>query len=88
MKCFYRIDSAESVKVHTLFGVIGEYKDSVKKNMNADVLWDDQVSTTGGQRNPINSIAYSPNGETIVVAVSCRVLVYDAFSGELRHSVK
>ncbi len=56
--------------------------------MNTEVLWDDQVSTTDGQCNSTNSITYSPDGGTIVVAISCRVLVYDAFSGELRHSVK
>ncbi len=56
--------------------------------MNTDVLWDDQILTKGGQYNSTNSISYSPDGVTIVVAVSCRVLVYEAFSGELLHCVK
>ncbi|CAB1116460.1 unnamed protein product [Ectocarpus sp. CCAP 1310/34] len=58
--------------------------------MKSEVSWSDQVPEREDKpkSNAINDLCFSPDGSKLIVAVECRVLVYDAAKGELVNSLR
>lgn len=56
--------------------------------MNTTTVWSDHVPEKDGARNPINDVAFSPDGTRVIVAVGNRVLLYNAHTGDLLESLR
>lgn len=56
--------------------------------MNSKIIWTDKVPERDGQKNPINDISISPDGNRVIVAVGNRVLLYDGNNGDLIESLR
>ncbi len=56
--------------------------------MDTTLLWNDHVPPKDGIKNPINDVAFSPDGTRIIVGVGNRVLLYNAANGDLIKSGK
>ena len=56
--------------------------------MRTLTAWTDKVPERDGVKNCVYDIAFKPDGTQLVAAVGSRVLIYDAVTGELLHSLK
>ena len=56
--------------------------------MRTVVAWSDRVPERDGAKSCVYDVCFKPDGSQLVAAVGTRVLVYDAVSGELLHSLK
>eukprot|EP00501_MAST-03F_sp_TOSAG23-6_P000109 GSMAST32.ASY1.ANO1.111.1 assembled CDS len=56
--------------------------------MRSDLSWSDQVPEKDDRDNSVWDIAFSPDGSQMIVAVTNRVLVYDAIDAELINSLR
>ena len=56
--------------------------------MRTVTVWTDKVPERDGVKNCVYDIAFRPDGTQLVAAVGSRVLVYDASTGDLLHSLK
>ncbi|KAG8347021.1 WD domain [Trypanosoma vivax] len=56
--------------------------------MRTAIKWSETPNSTDDHRPPIYSICYSPSGDSIIAACGVRVLVYDAATGSVQHSLK
>ena len=56
--------------------------------VRAVVSWQDRVPERDGVAPSVYDVCFKPDGSQLVAAVGTRVLVYDAASGELLHSLK
>ncbi|KAG8465049.1 hypothetical protein KFE25_012412 [Diacronema lutheri] len=56
--------------------------------MRTVLAWSDKPAEREGAKNIVYDIAFRPDGLQLVAAVGMRVLVYDAVSGDMLHSLK
>lgn len=56
--------------------------------MRTTVKWSETSPGGGDTHSPVYSVCYNPTASTIVAACGVRVLIYDATTGDLLHSLK
>ncbi|CAK4696321.1 hypothetical protein AeMF1_011920 [Aphanomyces euteiches] len=56
--------------------------------MRSTLAWTDKVPDRNGVKVVVQDLAYNPDGTQIVAAIGNRVMIYDAASGTLLHSLK
>ena len=56
--------------------------------MRTQPVWTDQIPDRDGAKVCVYDITFKPDGTQLVAAVGSRVLVYDAATGNLEHSLK
>jgi intraflagellar transport protein 122 len=56
--------------------------------MKSETVWAEKIPGKDFLRSSVHSLAFSPDGTQVLVAVGLRVLVYDANDGDLLHSLR
>lgn len=56
--------------------------------MKIEQIWSEQITAKDVYSNSVYDICYTSDGSQLLVGCGNRILVYDAYDGELLHSLK